>query len=88
MACTLEGRSHGCGPQLKRVEHVVRRVTQIEAEAEVSIGTAMLKSASRETPSFEYVTTAKSFVMSKPDTRKGRTSSPSPFSRANATQDS
>ena len=43
----------------------------MEAEAEASIGTAMVKSDSREAPSCEYATMAKSLVISSPDMRIG-----------------
>jgi len=72
MARSGGGGLHLCGPQLVCGEHLVRHVPQIEAEAEASIGTAIVKSESREAPSCEYATMAKSLVISTPDTRTGR----------------
>ena len=83
MACS----SRGCGPQLVwglcRACHSPQR----EAEAEINIGAVIEKSHSREASSYEYVTIAKSLVMSTPDTRMGLMSSPYSLSRANATQE-
>ena len=67
---------HCCGPQLVWGEHLVRHVPQTDADAEVSVGTVIVKSDSRVVLSFEYATIAKSLVISKPDTRTGRTSFP------------
>jgi hypothetical protein len=71
MAGSGGGGLHLCGPQLIWGEHLVRHVPQIEAEAEASPGTVIVKSDSREVLSCEYATMAKSLVISTPDTRTG-----------------
>ena len=71
MARSRGGGLHCCGPWLVWVEHFVRHVPQIEAEADASIGTAMVRSDPREVPSLEYAAIAKSLVISKPVTRTG-----------------
>ena len=59
-----EGGQHSWGPQLVWIKSSVHHVPQAEAEPEPMVGTGVVNSDSRLTPSFEYSIVAKSRVMS------------------------
>jgi len=66
-----EGRPRCCGPSFVWTGHLARHVPRKGGGVEVNIGIGIVSLDMRASPSFEYTTTEKSLVISKPDTRTG-----------------